>query len=259
MRHKPLAIMHIPHSSKLIPPDVRKSLLLSDDELEAEILRMTDSFTDELFDCNHNLAGKVIYPFSRLVADVERFADDKDEPMSQFGMGAIYTRTSIGQPLRKAISDEDRNALIKKYYEPHHRRLTDGVTDALKVYGQCLIIDCHSFASVPLEHEPKQSLDRPDICIGTDSYHTPQWLGDMALAQFDQAGFSVRSNSPFAGSLVPLRYDRLNKNVYSIMIELDRSLYMDELSGKRNAQFTWLHNTLQPILRQLIDEVFMGT
>jgi N-formylglutamate deformylase len=256
MRHKPLAIIHVPHSSMIVPPDVRNSFILSDDELHAELLRITDVFTDELFDCNHHLAGRIIYPVSRLVADVERFANDEDEPMSKAGMGAVYTRTSRGNLLRKGLSAEDRQSLMKKYYEPHHKRLTAIVKDALTVYGHCLIIDSHSFSSLPLEYETDQNPDRPDICIGVDSYHTPKHLSEMVVASFEQAGFLVKENTPFAGTIVPMAYYHVNENVYSIMIEVNRSSYMDESTGKRNGQFTRIHNRLQPILRELIDGVF---
>ena len=40
-------IIHVPHSSIFIPPEIRKDILLSDDELESELLGMTDWYTDE--------------------------------------------------------------------------------------------------------------------------------------------------------------------------------------------------------------------
>ncbi len=89
MKLKPTAIaLHIPHSSKEIPPDVRRSFVLPDSELETELIRLSDSYTDELFDCK--LATKIIFPVSRLVLDPERFVDDANEPMSKFGMGVVY-------------------------------------------------------------------------------------------------------------------------------------------------------------------------
>ena len=42
-------ILHIPHSSSVIPPALRVQIVLSDDDLAAELLHMTDAFTDELF------------------------------------------------------------------------------------------------------------------------------------------------------------------------------------------------------------------
>jgi len=62
--------------------------LLSDKELSAELLRMTDHYTH------------VIFPVSRLIIDPGRFLDDAKEAMSEVGMGVIYTRTSDGRVLR---------------------------------------------------------------------------------------------------------------------------------------------------------------
>ena len=58
----PFALLHIPHSSTYIPPDIRRTLAVSDAELEAELLRMTDRYTDELFGGDLPLTTSVVYP-----------------------------------------------------------------------------------------------------------------------------------------------------------------------------------------------------
>ena len=45
----PFTVLHIPHASTFIPKAQRQALLLSDDELDEEVRRMTDHFTDEIF------------------------------------------------------------------------------------------------------------------------------------------------------------------------------------------------------------------
>ena len=144
------AIFHVPHASMTIPPEIRKSFSLSDGEIETELIRMTDRFTEELFDCKHPLARMIVFPVSRLVVDPERFINDNDEPMSARGMGIVYTRTSDNQILRKNLIDEENIALVTKYYKPHQKKLASAVNNALMSYGRCLIIDCHSYPSTPL-------------------------------------------------------------------------------------------------------------
>lgn len=114
-----------------------------------------------------------------------------------------------------------------------------------------MIIDCHSFPSTPLPYEEDQNPDRPEICIGTDSFHTSSWLEEKVAMGFDRLGFSVEINRPFAGSIVPMRYFQKDSRVSSVMIELNRKLYMDEFIGKKNHRFDELKNILQRKIRGL--------
>ena len=80
-------IANIPHSSIFIPQELNGSFLLNNDDLQKELLRMTDFYTDEIFSCVTELGGiSVIYTYSRLVLDPERFRDDKKERMADKGM-----------------------------------------------------------------------------------------------------------------------------------------------------------------------------
>jgi len=167
-------LLHIPHSSFTIPKPVREKLCISDAKLELDLLRMTDCYTDILFDLSTITSSSIIYPVSRLVVDPERFEDDEKEPMAAVGMGVIYTATSQKTLLRTKPDACERTKLLDAYYRPHHRRFTEAVAGLLNEAGQVQIIDCHSFPSSPLPYEPNQDADRPDICIGTDPFHTPQ-------------------------------------------------------------------------------------
>lgn len=57
-------ILHIRHSSFCIPPEIRTGITIREEELKPEQIRMTDAFTDELFDPDE-LHHKVVYPVSK--------------------------------------------------------------------------------------------------------------------------------------------------------------------------------------------------
>jgi N-formylglutamate deformylase len=78
------------------------------EELEHELLVMTHRYTDELFAGPLGLATRVAFPVSRLVVDPERFVDDDREPMARKGVGVVYTRTAMGDPLRRTPSVAER-------------------------------------------------------------------------------------------------------------------------------------------------------
>jgi N-formylglutamate deformylase len=229
-------IFHIPHASTHIPGQCRAALLLSDAQLDAELLAMTDHFTDVLFS---EFCGEhdqcVVAPVSRLIVDMERFSDDEQESMAEKGMGVIYTRTAGGRELRQLPSPTERASLLERYYWPHHEALSRAVAAELDRSGRSLILDCHSFPSRPLPYEFDQSPVRPDFCIGTDTFHTPALLIALLQQQLMDLGHSVAVNAPFAGTMVPAEYYQQEPAVISVMLEINRGLYMDESTGTKSS------------------------
>jgi N-formylglutamate amidohydrolase len=229
-------IFHIPHASVAIPPDARHGIVVSDAELAVELLRMTDRYTDEIFKHAAVEGDAVVeFPVSRLVVDPERFVEDDKEAMSQRGMGVVYLRRHDGSPLRANLLR--KSSLIRDYYEPHHLLLEKCVSRHLRSFGRAVIVDCHSFPSVPLPYELVQGFPRPKICIGTDAFHTPEWLAMALFSAFERRGYSVKVNDPFAGAIVPVEFFKRSNRVLSVMIEIRRDLYMDEDTGERDSNF----------------------
>ena len=216
-------ILHIPHASTVLPVEVE--FLLGQEALAYEVDAMTDHHTERLFDLPG--ARRCVFPVSRLVVDPERFIEDG---MESVGMGVVYTLSADGKILRD-ISDVDRQALIDSYYHPHHNSLTRMVDESLEQHSRCLIIDCHSFPAQPLPYET--DFNRPDICIGTDEYHTSAKLKNCLSKVFEVSGYRVAIDSPFSGSIVPLKYYHLDHRVSSVMIEVNRSLYSDPIGFAR--------------------------
>jgi N-formylglutamate deformylase len=247
----PVTIVHVPHSSPVIPPAIRATLNLTDKELRHELLVMTDWFTDALFATPDGMAATITFPVSRLIVDPERFAEDDQELMAAKGMGAVYTKTSEVHALRQNLSDEERNRLLTAYYYPHQQRARDAVQAALADHGRCLLVDAHSFSSNPLPHEPDQAADRCQICIGSDDYHSPPWLVEWVTEMFQKRGFDVASNHPFSGTFIPIGFYRREPRALSVMIELNRSLYMDERTGERHAGFEHFRSQLEEVLYAL--------
>jgi N-formylglutamate deformylase len=242
-------ILHIPHASRAVPEDLRDQIVLPDAELDAELTLMTDAFTDELF----TLAGTttVRFPISRLLVDVERFADDAQEPMSKVGMGMVYTRTAHGKKLKRTLQPQERRDLVARYYEAHHQRLSTAVKHELVQYGKALIVDCHSFPSQPLPCDRDRSIPRPEFCIGTDPFHTPRALVQATAQRIQAMGYRLGINRPYAGTMVPMAFYQKDRRVASIMVEVNRSLYMDELAGTKSYRF----DTVQAQIQTLLDAI----
>ncbi len=143
-------------------------------------------------------------------------------------MGAVYSRTSDGSVLRDLPVDEI-TGLVDRFFAPYAGALAELVDDRLAVTGAATIVDLHSYPLVPLPYELHAGGPRPEICLGTDSFHTPASLLASARDAFVEATPSgdVGEDSPFAGCYVPLKHYGSSKAVRALMIELRRDLYMD--------------------------------
>jgi len=225
-------ILHIPHSSDIIPD--KSGYVVDDAKLAAEKLLLTDWHTEDLF--YHTDSISIVTPFNRIFCDVERFPNDADEIMSSVGMGVTYQKNDDGSDLRN-VSAKIKAEILNKYYYPHHKLLKEAVNRQLLTNGGALIIDCHSFSNKPFKRDLNQSQPRPDICIGTDSYHTPPGLIKFSETYFRLAGYSVMINNPYLGSIVPMEYYQKDIRVQSIMIEINRDLYLIPSTNMSNKNY----------------------
>jgi N-formylglutamate amidohydrolase len=218
-------ILHVPHSSRVIPPDARASILLSDADLAVELDLMTDAHTSLVASAAASGAWLFVNPYSRLVVDPERFTDEREE-MAAVGMGAVYIRTSYGLPLRSTVD----SSLLDRYFHPYAASLAGLVAERLDAVGHAVILDIHSYPSRPLPYELHADGPRPPICLGTDAFHTPDWLVDSARAAFAGVG-DVELDSPFSGCYVPLTHYGRDSRVAALMVEIRRDVYMSEPGG----------------------------
>lgn len=246
-------LIHIPHSSLLIQDAYRSKFLLTDEDLNDELLKMTDRYVDELFDipgiqafCN---------PVSRLVMDPERFRSDEMEIMAEKGMGAIYTKTSDGRPLRTLMMNE-KEKILTDLYDPYHTAFAQMVNEKLSIHGQCMIIDAHSFPSIPLPYEnhlKSNDSKRPDICLGYEEYHlNKEFLARTETNLSHNSIFTISHNDPFAGSIVPMKFYHRDNRVQSLMIELNRGIYMDEKTGRKLDSF----DTIRALIHDCFEDLF---
>jgi N-formylglutamate deformylase len=99
---------------------------------------------------------------------------------------------------------------------------------------------------------------RPDICLGTDPFHTPLALTDSIEQFFRTLGWAVYRDKPYQGTYVPLQFYGKEKRVASIMIEVNRKLYMDEETGKKLLSFPAIQRIVAGLLSQLIRLPFLS-
>jgi N-formylglutamate deformylase len=96
--------------------------------------------------------------------------------------------------------------------------------------------------------------------VGTDSFHTPPTLAASVVTELEKLAetftpsplstFSggVLVDRPYSGTMVPSQFYGLDPRVQSIMIEFNRSLYMDEETGEKLLSFHSMRGSLAEVL-----------
>ena len=202
-------ILHIPHTStKMIEgiqvPNLQKNLNL-----------LTDWYVDELF--QHSTASRVVANLSRLVVDVERLPGD---PMNEFGKGRFYSTDVDGNPIIRVPSQ-----IYKELYNDYHEWFNTTINGYLSYFPLVVVVDCHSFNPEPLPWESKIP-KRPDFCIGVNDTHVPEGLAEIISDYLRKMGYSVGINTPYSGAIIPRNFVK-RSDVYTIMIEVNKSLYLN--------------------------------
>lgn len=213
-------ILHIPHSKTEIPFYDGFNM----DYVENETKLLVDHDTDKIF--NFPNVESLIFEYNRIFCDVERL-NDEDEPLFEVGRGFFYTKTDDGKDLR-ILDNELKKKIKTDFYDKHHTKLVDMVENRLDEFGSALIVDCHSFNDLPLNSDLDKTENRPDISLGVDSFHTPEWLLNKLKLSFESNNLSVKINSPYSGTIIPLKYYNKDKRVMGIMIEVNKKLYLDD-------------------------------
>ena len=239
-------LVHLPHSGIEIPNEYLDDYLISISELKQNVFQYCDLYTDELFSNFYEVYGGVKNKYSRLFFDPERFGNDEDEAMHQmFRLGWFYENTILEKTPLRII---DNKQIIREYFDNHHKELNEKTQQKLDMYNKCTVIDCHSFSNERYWFLDK-NLYLPDICIGFEEAHVDITLVEIIKHEFKE--YDIGINIPYSASLVPTNYWQKDTRVKSVMIEINKKLYLEADNITKSENFNIIKNKLENILKKL--------
>ena len=235
-------LIHLPHAGTKIPAEYLSDYYLDEEELESNIFEYADLYTDELFGTLYKKFGGVKNENSRLFVDPERFGDDDAEAMQQkFQLGWFYENAIL---TKKPLRSTKNKTKIRKYFDEHHELLNAKTQEKLDKYDKCTVIDCHSFSN--RRYWFHDNIELPDICIGFEDMHIDTTLVEKIKTIFK--GYDIGINTPYQGSLVPTNYWQKDKRVKSVMIEINKKLYLKDNHLSKNSNFSKIQSMIEEIL-----------
>ena len=259
-------VFNSPHSGRIYPPE-----FLASSSLDAlAIRRSADHFVDELFaDAPELGAPLLVAHFPRAYLDVNREPYELDPRMfdgplpSYVNIGSMRVAGGLGtiprivaenmEIYRRRLPVGEAMSRIETIYKPYHSCLRKLIARTHARFGTGILIDCHS---MPGNIRLSGSDIRPDFIIG-DRYGTSASveLSRAAMHFLEGMGFAAVRNKPYAGGFITEHYGRPVRGLHGLQIEINRSLYVDEATLEKRAEFPLIAAALSTFMRQMAEFV----
>lgn len=266
--HFPLVISS-PHSGRYYP-----KYFVEGSRLEPQLLRASeDYYVDRLVSGAQELGIvllKAIYP--RAFIDLNREPYELDQRMfndklpGHINTSSLRVGAGLGTIARIVTENKDiyKNKLhldeamarIEHIYRPYHQALGHQLARTHVEFGSAILIDCHSMPSgkqaVGSSKPLQASKTRADFIIG-DRYGSScaKWISDFTMDYLNKHGFTVVRNKPYAGGFISEHYGRPSKHLHAIQIEINRALYVNEMTLEPLENFAKIQQVMTNLFAQI--------
>lgn len=263
-------IFDSPHSGQRHPKDFNYACQLED------LKNCADHMVDELFADTATLGATFLEAHtSRTYIDLNRSADDIDPMLlsapwenseikptqrSAAGIGLIRRLIKPGKPIYdRTLTQKEIETRIKKHYIPYHEQLARLLNEAHYNFGQVWHINCHSMPASTAVPRQKSigflgNRGKPvDFVLGDRDGTTCDTNFTHAIRDFLQdLGYTVAINDPFKGVTLIGQYASPAIGRHSLQLEINKALYMDEETGKKNKNYKKVKADIDKLIEFII-------
>lgn len=235
---------------------------------EQSVRSSEDAFVDRLFDSAPQAGAPFIRAgVPRAYVDLNRAADELDpalidgaprqghNPRIASGLGVIPRVVANGQAIYagKLSLIEARNR-IEQVWRPYHAALQAALDEAHLMFGEAVLIDCHSMPHEAMDQVARRGIRRPEVVLGDRFGASADGaMVDRIEAAFTRAGLVVTRNTPFAGAYVTQAYGRPGRGRHAVQVEIDRALYMDERLIRPNRNFDAFRKLMCGVVHEIAE------
>ncbi len=252
-------VLDSPHSGTAYPEDF--------DHLPSRsIVRLAeDTYVGELYAAAPDLGATLVEAlFPRAYIDPNRHVADIDLQLmadawpgpstpsrkTAQGIGLVWRLAHGGVPMyARKLSAAEVQRRIANYYEPYHRSVTAAIDERHRAFGAVWHLNCHSMPGVGDVMSDDPGRARGDFVLGDRDGTTcePEFTAFIAT-RLAEMGYAVAINDPYKGVELVRKFGRPSERRHSLQIEINRKLYMDEVTLEKIDGFV----TLQANLKRLV-------
>jgi len=253
-----------PHSGRDYPWTFLRRTTLN----EHSVRSSEDAFVDQLFEAAPLYGAPLLKAGApRAYVDLNRSCDELDpalidgvsrqghNPRVASGLGVIPRVVANGQAIYSGkLSMAEAEHRIESYWRPYHAALQGQLDQAYLMFGQAILIDCHSMPHEAMDAVARRGVRRPEIVLG-DRFGAAAdgAVMDRIESAFADAGLVVTRNTPFAGAYMTQAYGRPARGCHAVQVEIDRALYMNERLIRPNGNFEAFRSLLSGVIRDIAE------
>jgi N-formylglutamate amidohydrolase len=256
-------VLDSPHSGNRFPGDFDAIVT------EAELREGEDSFVDELYAGAEALGVPLLAAlWPRTYLDPNRHAGDVDLELidgrwpgeyrpsgkAKVGKALLWRTLEDGRPIYAGrLKPEVVRSRIERFHAPYHVAIQELIESCVKKHGRSFHINCHSMRAVA----GKQSEDgagsaRADFVLGDrDGTSCDPAFTEFVRSVLAGMGYEVKVNDPYKGVELVRAYSNPRAGRHSLQIEINKRLYMDEATLRKNEGFAALQKNLTTLLAEI--------
>lgn len=257
-------VLSSPHAGDVFPKEFLENVELSEKELRSS----EDCYVTELVKkASDDGMPLISMNISRTFVDVNRDKIEMDDTMfynapvrndinsrrCRVGLGVLHRVVYPSKNIYGGLLNyEEAQERIKKVYDVYHKRLTKLVGQCVKQFGYCYIVDCHSMPSMicNIMNESKQL----DFCIcNLFDESCPSEVSAFLKKNLEEKNYRVEYNRPYSGAYITFNYCQPRRKIYTLQLEVNRKLYMNEKTYHKVAQFQRISDDVSEAIIKLGD------
>ncbi|WP_173819625.1 N-formylglutamate deformylase [Paraburkholderia piptadeniae] len=248
-------LVSIPHLGTEIPAAIAAQM--TDAALS---VADTDWHLDRLYSFAKSAGASVLGArFSRYVIDLNRPPGGESLYPGQTTTGLCPAETFRGEPLYLEGNEPEQDEVqrrLERYWRPYHQKLRAELDRMKQQFGQVLLWEAHSIASVL----PRLFQGRlPDLNIGTNAGAScdASILEAISSELVKGQPFTWVANGRFKGGYITRAFGQPSSGIHAVQLEMCQSTYMDE-----DAPFSYrqdLAERVQPVIERMMSAATAAT
>jgi N-formylglutamate amidohydrolase len=233
-------LLAVPHAGREYPTEIFQQSRLP----AASLVRLEDRYADLLVKVSKvACVPTIIASRARAWIDLNRCEGDLDLDMvkdlenrgrkrqlaqkARGGLGLVPRRLSgEGDIWNGPLAAADIQKRLSGYHEPYHTKIASTLAAIRAKFGVAILLDIHSMP--PLS---PWGQNRPVQFVIGDRFgmSSANIYSSLICECLEQSGFSAKLNHPYSGDYILARHGNPRQNIHAIQLEVDRSLYLDEI------------------------------